>query len=205
MSHPDRPPDEPTSDGAPRGPESVPASQQRRRATVTALVERTLAPAMGLCAAVFDPLGNNPDGREKSRMIATDCIARCAAKGATADDAGTRRVMRKVAERGLDELVGHPGGARPPSGVDLGRLIGTPEGDDVAPAGYLRYEVLQDVTAPARRGDRQVAFVVLAAGVAPPDAAVLLGITGDATDAALARIVKRIAESEGVDAMSETL
>lgn len=192
---------EPVPDARP----TVFPAEDRRRTAVSALVERTLAPAMGLCVRVFDPLGDNPEGRERARVVVTDCIARCAAKGATADDSGARRVLKRVAERGLDELVGHPGGARPPSGVDLGQIAGTPEEDDIAPSGYLRYAVLQDATAPARRGDRQVAFVVLAAGVPPGDAAVLLGATTDAVDAALARIMRRIAESEGVDAMVAAL
>lgn len=180
---------------------AVSSADEGRRTVVCALVERTLAPATGLCVRVFDPLGDNPEGRERARLIVRDCIARCAAKGATADDSGTRRVLKRVAESGLDELVGHPGGARPPSGVDLGQIAGTPEGDDIAPSGYLRYAVLQDATAPARRGDRQVAFVVLAAGVPPGDAALLLGSTTDAVDAALSRIMRRIAESEGIDPM----
>lgn len=160
---------------------------------------------MGVCVRVFDPLGDNPDGHEKARMIVMNCIARSAARGATADDNGTRAVLARVAESGLDGLVGHPGGARPPRGVDLGRIAGTTAAAEIAPSGYLRYAVLQDATAPARRSDRQVAFVVLAAGVPPGDAAVLLGTTTKAVDAALSRITRRIAESEGVDSMAGAL
>lgn len=185
-------------------PATTPGDSEKRRATVVALVERTLGPAMGLCLRVFDPLGEDPEGHDKARMIVMDCISRCAARGATADDTGTRQVLARVAESGLDGLVGHPGGARPPSGVDLGRLAGTAAADDIAPSGYLRYAVLQDATAPARRTDRQVAFVVLAAGVTPGDASVLLGTTTGVVDAALSRITRRIAESEGVDSMAAT-
>lgn len=190
-----------TTEANDHAPKAVSPAEERRRTAVSALVQRTLAPATGLCVRVFDPLGDDPEGREKARMIATDCIARCAAKGATADDPGTRQVMQRVAERGLDELVGHPGGARPPSGVDLGNLAGTAEAEDIAPSGFLRYAVLQDATAPARRRERQIAFVVLAAGIPPRDCAVLLGTTTDAVETALSRIMRRIAESEGVDSM----
>jgi hypothetical protein len=183
------------------GPAVSPGGGEKRRVAVVALVERTLGPSMGLCLRVFDPLGDNPDGHEKARMIVTNCIARSAARGVTADDTGTRQVLARVAEAALDALAGHPGGAQPPRGVDLGRIAGTAAADEIAPSGYLRYAVLQDATAPARRSDRQVAFVVLAAGVTPGDAAVLLGTTTTAVDAALSRITHRIAESEGLDSM----
>lgn len=186
-------------------PEGVPGGGDRRRAGVVALVERVLRPAMGLCMRVFDPIGENPAGYEKSRMIVMDCIARNAARGVTADDDGTRRVLRAVAESGLDGLVGHPGGARPPGGVDLGRIASTAVAAEIAPSGYLRYAVLQDATSPARRRDRQIAFVVLAAGVPPRDAAVLLGMTTKGVDAALERIIHRIVESEGVGSMAGAL
>lgn len=198
--------DAPTTTPASDGLEAAPAAGgAKRRASVVALVDRVLAPAMGLCLRVYDPLGDNPDGHEKARMIVTDCIARSAARGASADDSGTRQVLARVAEAGLDGLVGHPGGAQPPRGVDLGRMTGTAAADEIAPSGYLRYAVLQDATAPARRSDRQVAFVVLAAGVPPGDAAVLLGTTKQAVEAALSRITRRIAESEGVDSMAGAL
>lgn len=173
---------------------------QRRRETVEALVERSLGPAMGLCVRVFDPLGDDPAGREKARMIVMDCIARLAARGATADDQGVRRVMGRVADAGLDALVGRGGGAQVPAGIDLGEISGTSASSErLAPAGTLRYAVLQDAVAPARRIDRQVAFVVLAAGITPRDASVLLGVTPKALHGSLSRIARRIAESEGAD------
>lgn len=182
----------------------LPGPDQRRREVVESLVERTLGPASGLCLRVFDPLGDDPQGRDRARMIAMECIARCAARGATSDDRGVREVIRTVAVAGLDALVGHPGGARPPAGVSLGAIEDDSEiAADVAPSGMLRYAVLQDASAPARRRDREVAFVVLAAGVAPADAAVLLGVTEDAVESSLARVVRRIAQGEGIDSVGD--
>ncbi len=177
---------------------------RRQREAVGELVQRTLGPATGLCLRVFDPLGDDPEGREKARMIVMESIARCAGRGVASDDHGVREVMRTVAVEGLDALVGHPGGARPPDGVTLGIIEQAREvAADVAPSGMLRYAVLQDATAPARRRDREVAFVVMAAGVVPVDAAVLLGIPPDALGSSLERIVRRIAQGEGIDSTGE--
>ncbi len=189
----------------PMPPSDAPAGGDRersRRAEVDALVIRTLPPALGLCVRVFDPFGDNPEGRDKARMVAMDSIARCAASGASDDDAGIRKVMGTVAEAGLDALVGHPGSAPVPAGLNASIPVERPAGG--VHGGQLQFALLQDATAAARRSDRRVAFIVLAAGIPASDTAVILGVDQAKVDASLQRIAHRISEMQGDGPVAES-
>lgn len=176
------------------------ARTERRRGSVESLVQRSLEPAFGLCVRAFDPIGTSPEWRERARRIVMAATARAAvrSKGRSADDDTVRDLMARVAETSLDELMDHPGSAPPPDDVDLEKLL--PDGfpmADMAPGGNLPYVVLQDAVAAARRIDRRVAFVVLAAGVPARGAAVLLGVPEAAVRASLERIAGRLADIHG--------
>lgn len=177
--------------------------RESRRDSVETLVERSLEPAFGLCVRAFDPVGSSPEWRDRARTLVMDAIARVAThhRSDAASDAAVREVIARVAERSLDDLMGHPGSSAPPAGVDLAALL--PAGfplADMAPGGNLPHVVLQDAVAAARRTDRRVAFVVFAARVPPADCAALLGLTPDAVADSLRRIAARLADIHGVDA-----
>lgn len=165
------------------------ARAQHRREYVESLVGRSLAPAVGLAARVLDPLGEDPEGRDRARLIATDSI-RSVALGrrrfadATARDDEVREVMGRVAEASLESLIGHPGS------------VMVEEQTGVGVQGTISFAAIQDTTSPMRRTDRRVAFVVLAAGLPPEDACVLLGLERDALTASLRRVSRRLADSE---------
>lgn len=183
--------------GAPLPPSDLgePDGNQRRREAIDALVARSLDPAAGLCLRVLDPDGFDPVGREQATELARDALRGAARRRLAADDAAVAEVFRRVSVAGIDALAGNPGSAPVPPQVDLQALVG-PEVDaaEVAPAGRLRFAVLVDAVAAARATDRQVAFVVLAAGTDPADAAVLLGVDLPGVHAALGRIGRRLAD-----------
>jgi DNA-directed RNA polymerase specialized sigma24 family protein len=81
-----------------------------------------------------------------------------------------------------------------PKGFALAEILGDVPVDSVAPGGRLSLSELQDAVAASRSADRQTAFVVLAAGVPPQDAATLLGRSEAEVRTSLRRIGRRLAE-----------
>lgn len=179
----------PPADTREKGPDEL------RREQVDQLVDRCLAPATGLCVRVLDPEGFDAVGRDQASEVAQDALTAAARKRLAADDEAVHEVFRRVGLIGMDALAGNPGAATLPAGVDLQDLVGTEvSAADVAPDGRLPFAVLLDAVAAARGVDRQVAFVVLAAGLPTADAGMLLGLDTDSVDGSLHRIGRRLAE-----------
>ena len=169
-----------------------------QRVAVDQMVGRCLDPAIGFACRALDPDGSDAVGRDEARRIVMRSIADCARKRISDDDDSVRAVMRRVAELSMDALVAHPGGSPVPAGTDLASLVGSDsEGELPAPGAPVPFAVLQDCLAAARATDRQVGFAVFAAGVPESDASTLLGIEGDDMQAALSRIGRRLADSQG--------
>lgn len=180
-----------------------PDAAQQRRDAIGAMVERSLPPAFGLARRALDPFGLDPQRSDEARGLAMRAIADSARQHIGHGDDDVRRVIRRLAELGMDAMVSHPGSAAVPSAVDLDiRLTGGLTAHEVAPDGRLAYAELQDAVAASRATDRQTAFVVLACGVPPGDAAVLLGRDDEELDAALNRIGKRLSEGHVTPAVA---
>ena len=191
----DRPADDKVVRRADR-PGPPPDAPARRRASVDLMVGRCLDPAMGVCLRAFDREGRDAARwRQESREVVSRALRLSARKRLAADDRAVHDVMRRVSEIGLDRLIGHPGSVPLPAGVDLGLLLTSGiTAEQVAPGGRLGLAELQDAMAASRSSDREVAFVVLAAGLEPDDAATLLGRGVDDVSASLGRAGRRLSE-----------
>ncbi|MGI9577087.1 MAG: hypothetical protein ACR2OH_02685 [Microthrixaceae bacterium] len=175
----------------------VPDAAAQQRADVDSMVERCLDGAIGLACRSLDPDGLDAQGADVARQLVMRSISDVAQKKVSADDETVRAVMRRTAELAMDALVAHQGSAVPGDGIDLAELL--PTGVDpgaIAPAGRLRYAVIQDTLAASRATDRQVAYTTLAASVPVADACTLLGIEEDELRSALLRIGRRLGETQ---------
>jgi DNA-directed RNA polymerase specialized sigma24 family protein len=168
---------------------------ERRRAELSSMVERVLDPAIGLCLRALDRRGVDLDNsRAEAREIVRVAMRSVVAHGTSDDDRAVRRCFRRTAEVALDHLVGRDIQVPLPKGVDLAELLDGVPLTAVAPAGRLSLSELQDTVAASRAADRQTAFVVLAAGVPPDDAATLLGRSEAEVRTSLRRIARRLGE-----------
>lgn len=186
--HRDRP-------GASARPRRSERRAAQRRAELSALVDRVLDPAVGLCLRAIDRRGADLDNsRAEARQIVRVAMRSVAAHGAADDDRAVRRCLRRTAEVALDHLMGRDIQVPLPKGVDLAELLGEVPLEAVAPGGKLSLSELQDTVAASRSADRQTAFVVLAAGVPPEDAATLLGRSEAEVRTSLRRVARRLGE-----------
>lgn len=143
---------------------------------------------MGVAVRVLDPLGDDTDGRERARMVAMDAIAGVARqphvrREGGADDAAVVAVMGRVADGTMDAAIGRSLSVHPLPELELG--VSAP----------LSLALVQDVNAAARRADRRVACVVVAAGVQPEVGCALLGLDWATMSASLRRIGRRLREA----------
>jgi DNA-directed RNA polymerase specialized sigma24 family protein len=180
----------------PRGERSGGAS--RHSAEVDEMVRRCLDPAVGLCMRAFDRDDGDPAlWRSAAREAVSRGMADAARRRVGGDDATAHRVMRSVAEHGLDQLVGHPGSVPLPAGVDLATFLPAEAPPSaVFPDHRVHLAALQDTISGLRGPDRAVAFVVLAAGLTLTQAATLLDRSAESVEGSLRRVCRRLAEDE---------
>jgi DNA-directed RNA polymerase specialized sigma24 family protein len=159
------------------------------------MVDRVLDPAVGLCLRALDRRGADLDNsRAEAREIVSVAMRSVVSHGPSDDDRAVRRCIRRTAEVALDRLVGRELHVPLPKGFSLAEVLGDVPVESVAPDGRLSLSELQDAVAASRSADRQTAFVVLAAGVPPQDAATLLGRSEAEVRTSLRRIGRRLGE-----------
>jgi hypothetical protein len=169
--------------------------EAQRRADLAVVVDRVLDPAVGLCLRALDRRGADLDNsRAEAREIVSVAMRSVMSHGTSDDDGTVRRCIRRTAEVALDRLVGRELDVPLPKGFVFAEILGGVPVESVAPGGRLSLSELQDAVAASRSADRQVAFVVLAAGVPPQDAATLLGRSEAELRTSLRRIGRRLAE-----------
>ncbi len=192
--------DESRDGDAPQGNKAMYAPRREvrraeRRDAVAALVDRALDPAVGLCLRAVDRRGEYLyRSRTEAREVVMAALRGVATHGLASDDDAVHRTMRRTAEIALDRMVGTTRTVPLPRGLDLDAMLEGVSAEDLAPLGRLSLAELQDAVAASRAADRQVAFVVLAAGLPPQDAATLLGRRPDELDTSLRRVCRRLAE-----------
>lgn len=166
---------------------------------LTAMVERVLDPAVGLYLRAFDRRGERLESsRAEAREVAVSALGRVARRGGSDDDETARRVMCRTAEIALDKMVGSSATVPLPRSFDLETVLGDAPLESVAPDGRINLAELQDAVAACRAADRQIAYVVLAAGIPPEDAGVLLGRSPEEIRTGLRRVGKRLEEAVGL-------
>jgi hypothetical protein len=169
---------------------------EKRRADLAAMVDRIVDPAIGLCLRALDRRGTDLDNsRAEAREIVVQALRPMVSKGIGDDDRTVHRCFRRTAEVALDRLIGKDIQVPLPRDVDMAELLGDVSLEAVAPQGLLSLSELQDTVASARSSDRQTAFVVMAAGLPPQDAATLLGRSEAEVRTSLRRVARRLGES----------
>jgi len=167
------------------------------------LFEQACPGLVGLARRVLDrereaPALSDPVAEE----VVIEAFSRARFHHLGANEGAVRRVTSWVADLCLDRLIGHPGRVALPAGS---------RADDLLPADLLEDGVgtewdvhglplweMQEALAGARRTDRRVGVICLAAGTTPAETAALLGLSEAEVGSALSRIGTRLSDRRRV-------
>ncbi len=157
-------------------------------------VDRWYGPLVGLARRILDPTTATPASLANAERITIDAFAARRFTFGDDESSDVAHLVCEVADRCLDEMVGHPGT------VPLHYEI---LGPDIDFDGALPLAELHGALNGMRRWDRRVGVLALAAGFSPSQVATLVHRPLDEVIDRVARVCTRLADGRRIGLTDE--